>query len=47
MMVMLVTEYADKNDQITRKKLLEDNYECLATTKEINYSANSAIGSQS
>ena len=43
-MVVLVTEYADKKDQIIRKKLLKDNYECLVTTKEINYSA---IGSQS
>ena len=38
MMVVHVTEYADKKDLIIRKKLLKDNYNCLATTKEINYS---------
>ena len=43
-MVLLLTEYADKNYQIIRKKLLKDNYECLVTTEEINYSG---IGSQS
>ena len=42
-MVVLVTEYADEKDQIIRKKSLKDNYECLGTTKEINYSA---IGSR-
>ena len=44
MMAVLMTEYADKKDQIIRKKLLKDNYECLVTTEEINYSG---IGSQS
>ena len=44
MMAVLVTEYADKKDQMIRKKVLKDNYECLVRTKEINYSA---IGSQS
>ena len=43
-MVVFVTEYADKKDQIIRKTSLKDSYECLVTTKEINYSA---IGSQS
>ena len=39
MMVVLVTEYANKKDQIIGKKFLKDNYECLITTKEIHYSA--------